>query len=57
MTTRLDFAVEQLTAVVNRLQALRTSILGELKATEWLRVVVRDPDSRAVELYQRDNPS
>lgn len=53
-TTRLGFAVEKVTEVVQTLQAFGTPVVTEPKATPWgFRAVVRDPDGRAVELYQR----
>lgn len=53
-TTRLGFAVNTLVKVVDALQALGITIVSQPKSTEWgYRAVVRDPDGRAVELYQR----
>jgi len=52
-TTRLGFVVARLVEVVDALKALNTPIVTEPLATQWgLRAVVRDPDGRAVELYQ-----
>jgi lactoylglutathione lyase len=54
-TTRLGFAVDNLTSVLESLQAAGTPVSNQPKATEWgLRAVVRDPDGRGVELYQRE---
>jgi lactoylglutathione lyase len=53
-TTRLGFAVNTLVKVVETLQTLGITIVSQPKSTEWgYRAVVRDPDGRAVELYQR----
>jgi lactoylglutathione lyase len=52
-TTRLGFAVERLAEVVQALREAGTVIASEPRQTAWgLRAVVRDPDGRAVELYQ-----
>ena len=51
-TTRLGFSVPSLTAVVAALRGLGL-ILTDLEPFRWgLRAVVRDPDGRAVELYE-----
>ncbi len=53
-TTRLGFSVNTLVKVVDTLQSLGITIVSQPKSTEWgYRAVVRDPDGRAVELYQR----
>lgn len=53
-TTRLGFVVARLVEVVEALSALHTLVVTEPQTTEWgFRSVVRDPDGRAVELYQR----
>jgi len=53
-TTRLGFAVADLTKVVEELKASGSPVVEQPKATAWgRRAVVRDPDGRAVELYQR----
>jgi lactoylglutathione lyase len=53
-TTRLGFSVERLTEVIQALREAGAVIAGEPKQTAWgLRGVVRDPDGRAVELYQK----
>jgi lactoylglutathione lyase len=53
-STRLGFAVENLTEVVQKLQSLGASVITPPKETPWgLRAVVRDPDGLAVELSQR----
>jgi len=53
-TTRLGFTVEKLALAVERLQTLGIAVPAKAQATEWgHRVVVRDPDGRAVELYER----
>lgn len=54
VSTRLGFTVARLAEVVEALKAFDTQIVTEPQATQWgLRAVVRDPDGRAVELYQR----
>jgi catechol-2,3-dioxygenase len=54
-TTRLGFVVEDLGYVLESLWRQKLSPLKEAKQTEWgLRVVVKDPDGRSVELYHRD---
>jgi lactoylglutathione lyase len=53
-TTRLGFTLTQLAVALERLQALGIPNPGKPQATEWgNRVVVRDPDGRAVELSER----
>jgi lactoylglutathione lyase len=53
-TTRLGFAVERLTEVVDTLQTLGAVIVTQPQETAWgRRALVRDPDGRAIELYQR----
>jgi lactoylglutathione lyase len=53
-TTRLGFTVENLAVALERLQALGIPVPGKPQATEWgNRVVVRDPDGLAVELYEQ----
>jgi catechol 2,3-dioxygenase-like lactoylglutathione lyase family enzyme len=53
--TRLGFTVGDLSATLNRLAALGTTIDIPAKLTPWgTRAVVRDPDGRFVELYQRE---
>ena len=53
-TTRLGFAIGKLTEATEQLKALGISVPDNPQATEWgYRVVVRDPDGRAVELYER----
>ncbi len=52
-TTRLGFTVEQLAEVIQALREAGTVVTSEPRQTAWgLRAVVRDPDGRAVELYQ-----
>ena len=52
-TTRLGFTVGNLAQVVQALREVGTRIANEPKQTAWgLQAVVRDPDGRAVELYQ-----
>ena len=52
-TTRLGFAVPSVAKVVQALQAVGTPIVREPQVTQWgLQAVVRDPDGRAVELYE-----
>jgi hypothetical protein len=53
-TTRLGFAVERVGEVVQALKALGAPVVTEPGATQWgIRAVVRDPDGRAIELYER----
>jgi len=53
-TTRLGFVVTRVAEIVQALKALDTHVVTEPQATQWgFRAVVRDPDGRAVELYQR----
>jgi predicted enzyme related to lactoylglutathione lyase len=53
-STRLGFAVDDLGRVLESLRAAGTPVISQAKATPWgTRAVVRDPDGRAVELYQR----
>ena len=53
-TTRLGFVVEKVADVVQALQTFGTPVVTEPQTTQWgFRAVVRDPDGRAVELYQR----
>jgi lactoylglutathione lyase len=57
-TTRLGFVVARLAEVVEALSALSTPVVTEPQTTEWgFRAVVRDPDGRAVELYERPLPA
>lgn len=52
--TRLGFTVEKLAVTAERLQAIGILVPGNPQMTEWgQRVVVGDPDGRAVELYER----
>jgi predicted enzyme related to lactoylglutathione lyase len=51
---RLRLNVAHLAKLFKRLRSNGTPIVSEPKATEWgTRAVIRDPDGRAVELYQR----
>jgi predicted enzyme related to lactoylglutathione lyase len=53
-TTRLGFSVENLPGVVEAVQAAGAPVVTRPQETPWgCRAVVRDPDGRAVELYQR----
>jgi lactoylglutathione lyase len=53
-STRLGFVVAGVKEVAEALQGHGAQIVTEPQATQWgLRAVVRDPDGRAVELYQR----
>jgi lactoylglutathione lyase len=53
-TTRLGFVVPRLAEVVDELRSVGAPMVTQPQATQWgLRAVVRDPDGRAVELYQR----
>jgi catechol 2,3-dioxygenase-like lactoylglutathione lyase family enzyme len=55
VTTRLGFAVDDLGRVLETLQAAGTPVIRQAKTTAWgTQAVVRDPDGRAVELYQRE---
>ena len=52
-TTRLGFAVQRLATVVQALQDAGGVVTGGPQQSAWgLRAVVRDPDGRAVELYE-----
>jgi predicted enzyme related to lactoylglutathione lyase len=51
--TRIGFSVLDLTATLRGLEAVGGKVVSKPRETEWgLRAVVRDPDGRAVELYQ-----
>jgi lactoylglutathione lyase len=51
---RLGFTVDDLAATLHTLETLDAAIISEPRKSEWgVRAVVRDPDGRAVELYQR----
>ncbi len=51
-TTRLGFGVSDVKEVVESVRQL-AEVVSEPKQTQWgLRAVVRDPDGRAVELYE-----
>jgi predicted enzyme related to lactoylglutathione lyase len=53
-TTRLGFAVEDLSARVQSLLDLGTQVVSGPRQTAWgIRAIVRDPDGRAVELYEK----
>ena len=53
-STRLGFAVESLADVIQALQNIGTKIVTPPRETAWgLQGVVKDPDSRSVELTQR----
>ncbi|MBT6153229.1 MAG: glyoxalase/bleomycin resistance/extradiol dioxygenase family protein [Planctomycetaceae bacterium] len=53
-TIRLGFVVGDLGPVIESLVRRDLSPQKEPKKTEWgLRIVVKDPDGRSVELYQR----
>jgi predicted enzyme related to lactoylglutathione lyase len=53
-TTRLGFEVENLAETMEAIQSLGFVVTDQPKATEWgLRALARDPDGRAVEMYQR----
>ena len=50
---RVGFAVESLSALLERLLLLGTPIVEEPARGPWgLRCLVRDPDGRVVELYE-----
>jgi lactoylglutathione lyase len=51
--TRIGFAVRDLAATLRGLEAAGGEVVWRPRETEWgLRAVIRDPDGRAVELYQ-----
>jgi catechol 2,3-dioxygenase-like lactoylglutathione lyase family enzyme len=53
-TTRLGFNVEDLSEVVQAMRSSGAAIVNEPEKNErGARAVVRDPDGRSVELYQR----
>lgn len=53
-TTRLGFIVDELEKVVNALSAAGAPTISPPKQTAWgHRAVVKDPDGRRIELYQR----
>ena len=53
-TTRVGFVVEELQDKIDNLVQNQLASSKTPKQTPWgLRVVVRDPDGRAVELYQK----
>jgi lactoylglutathione lyase len=50
---RLGFSVDDLAKMLQELESSGTIVISKLRETPWgLRAVVRDPDGRAVELYQ-----
>ena len=53
VTTRLGFAVDRLDEVVETIRRSGGYVLSPPERAEWgYRAVVRDPDGRAVELYE-----
>jgi hypothetical protein len=53
-TTRLGLTVDNLAGAVQAVRVTGPAVVTEPQATEWgFRAVVRDPDGRSVELYQR----
>jgi lactoylglutathione lyase len=53
-STRLGFAVDGLADVIGILEESGSPVISRPKETRWgVRAVVRDPDGRAVELYER----
>jgi predicted enzyme related to lactoylglutathione lyase len=53
VTTRLGFAVDRLDEVMETIRRRGGDVVSPPKRTEWgYRAVVRDPDGRAVELYE-----
>ena len=53
-TTRLGFAVDDLDMTLGRLKAVNGEVSREPENTPWgRRAVVRDPDGRSIELYER----
>ena len=54
-STRIGFAVGDMAKVLGYLQALSAPIVHPPRQTPWgMRALVRDPDGRRVELYQRE---
>lgn len=54
VSIRLGFSIPELDQTVETLRSAGAPIIAEPKKTEWgTRTVVRDPDGRAVELYQQ----
>ena len=52
-TTRLGFAVDDLDATLRSLESAGAAVVTSPRQTRWgYCAVVRDPDGRAVELYQ-----
>ena len=52
-TLRLGFSVTDLAQTIRSLEADGTTIVSKPKPTAWgNRAIVRDPDGRAVELYE-----
>ncbi|MFO0937638.1 MAG: VOC family protein [Gemmataceae bacterium] len=52
-STRLGFTVANMNKVIEKLKDLETTVVSEPQASQWgMRAVVRDPDGRAVEIYQ-----
>ncbi len=52
-STRLGFEIEDVRSVLATLRDENIQVVSDLKPTQWgLRVVVRDPDGRSVELVQ-----
>ncbi len=53
-TMRLGLEVAELDEILSSLEEQQVEIVTAAKETEWgKRAVVRDPDGRAVELYQK----
>ena len=53
-TTRLGFAVDDFDKTMDHLKHLNTAVTREPETSAWgRRAVVRDPDGRSVELYDR----
>ncbi|WHZ13942.1 MAG: hypothetical protein OJF52_000777 [Nitrospira sp.] len=56
--TQIAFAVADLSEVLSAIEKLKAPISTPLEDTPWgKRVVVLDPDGRAVEIYQTETPS
>lgn len=56
-TTRLGFVVDNLAGVIEALEMTGRLVSSPPKETPWgVRAVARDPDGRAVELYERRTP-
>lgn len=53
-TTRLGFAVDDLGTTMDQLKSLHAAVAREPERSAWgRRAVVRDPDGRSIELFER----